>query len=73
MTEPLGPPRPGQYLPEINKRVTMNMLIQGSSTHAFLTSHYLVKDELDAIDPSLVPHYDRIAVTAVIGYWLGMP
>jgi hypothetical protein len=54
---------------EINKRLTLNVLIQGSAQHAFLTSHYLVRDELDALDPKLLPLYDRLALAGFVQYW----
>ena len=33
---------------QINKRLTLNWLIQGAAQHAGMTSHHLVRDELDA-------------------------
>lgn len=57
-------------LDEINKRLTLNLLIQGSSQHAFLTSHYLVRDELSAINPKLLRLYDQFASAAIVQYWL---
>jgi hypothetical protein len=54
---------------EINKRLTLNLLIQGSAQHAFLTSHYLVRDELNAINPKLLLLYDRIALAGFMQYW----
>src|SRR4051812_18395372 len=54
---------------EINKRLTLNLLIQGSAQHAFLTSHYLVRDELNAIDRALLPLYDKIALAGFVQYW----
>lgn len=56
-------------LEEINKRLTLNLLIQGSAQHAFLTSHYLVRDELTAINPDLLRLYDQIALGGVVQYW----
>ena len=61
-----------EYLPdEINKRLTLNLLIQGSAQHAFLTSHYLVRDELAAINPDLLRLYDQIALGGFVQYWCG--
>ena len=56
-------------LDEINKRLTLNLLIQGSAQHAFLTSHYLVRDELAAINPELIRLYDQIALAGFVQYW----
>lgn len=74
----LGPPAAtamndsAEYLlEEINKRLTLNLLIQGSAQHAFLTSHHLVRDELAAIDPNLPLLYDQIALAGFVQYWCG--
>lgn len=58
-------------LDQINKRFTLNLLIQGAATHTFLTSHHLVKDELDSINPKLAVLYDKLTVGAFVGYWYG--
>jgi hypothetical protein len=39
---------------QVQKRLTLNWLIQGAAQHAGMTFHYLVKDELNAIHPKLV-------------------
>jgi hypothetical protein len=54
---------------EINKRLTLNWLIQGASQHAGSTLHYLVRDELNAIDPQLIRLYDQFALIALLQYW----
>ncbi|MHC5542681.1 hypothetical protein ACYOEI_31025, partial [Singulisphaera rosea] len=54
---------------EINKRFTLNWLIQGAAQHAGMTAHHLVRDELDAIDPRLVPLYDEYALINLLQYW----
>jgi hypothetical protein len=54
---------------EINKRLTLNWLIQGAAQHAGMTSHHLVRDELDAIHPKLVPLYDQFALINLLQYW----
>ena len=56
---------------QINKRFTLNLLIQGAATHSFLTAHYLVKDELDEINPKLVPLYDKVSVAVILALWYG--
>jgi hypothetical protein len=60
---------PEYLLEQVNKRLTLNLLIQGSAQHAFLTSHYLVRDELAALDPNLLRLYDQIALGAFVQYW----
>jgi hypothetical protein len=54
---------------EINKRFTLNWLIQGAAQHAGMTFHHLVKDELDALDPALMPLYDQYALINLLQYW----
>src|SRR5215510_1840358 len=54
---------------EIRKRFTLNWLIQGASQHAGSTAHYLVRDELNAIDSRLVRLYDQLALIVLIQYW----
>jgi hypothetical protein len=54
---------------EINKRLTLNWLIQGAAQHAGMTSHHLVRDELDALDPRLVSLYDEYALINLLQYW----
>src|ERR1043165_2649770 len=54
---------------EIQKRFTLNWLIQGASQHAGATSHYLVRDELNEIEPRLVRLYDQVALIIVLQYW----
>jgi len=61
----------GYLLEEINKRLTLNLLIQGSAQHACLTSHYLVRDELNAINPGLLRLYDQFSLAIVVQHWCG--
>lgn len=54
---------------EINKRFTLNWLIQGAAQHAGMTFHHLVRDELDALNPKLVRLYDQYALANLLQYW----
>ena len=54
---------------EVNKRLTLNWLIQGASQHAGLTLHHLVRDELNAVDARLLHLYDQLALVNVLQYW----
>jgi hypothetical protein len=60
-----------ELLGEINKRLTLNMLIQGVACHTLLTAHHLVADELEAVQPGLVEQYDRLTVSLFLNYWIG--
>jgi hypothetical protein len=54
---------------EVNKRLTLNWLIQGAAQHAGMTAHHLVRDELDVIHPDLVRLYDLYALRNLFQYW----
>jgi hypothetical protein len=54
---------------EINKRLTLNWLIQGAAQHAGMTFHHLVRHELDALDPRLLLLYDQYALINLLQYW----
>jgi hypothetical protein len=54
---------------EINKRLTLNWLIQGAAQHAGMTAHHLVRDGLDTIHPDLVRLYDLYALVNLFQYW----
>jgi len=55
---------------EIQKRHTLNWLIQGAAQHAGMTFHHLVRDELNALDPGLLQYYDQYALINLLQYWL---
>ncbi len=55
----------------INKRLTLNLLIQGAATHAFLSAHYVVEAELNALNPKLIPLYDQVSVGGFLSCWYG--
>lgn len=54
---------------EVNKRLTLNWLIQGASEHAGLTMHHLVRDELNTLSPKLLLLYDQLALVNHLQYW----
>lgn len=54
---------------EIQKRLTLNWLIQGASQHAGMTFHHFVRDELNAINPELIRLYDHFALINLLQYW----
>lgn len=64
-------PLPRELREQINKRLTLNLLIQGSAGHAFLTAHHLIRDELNAIAPNLIRLYDKLGVCQQMGYSVG--
>jgi hypothetical protein len=54
---------------EINKRLTLNWLIQGAAQHAGMTFHHLVSDQLGAVSGGLVRLYDQYALINLLQYW----
>lgn len=58
-------------LQQTNKRLTLNLLIQGAAVHTFLTAHHLVREELESIRPGLIRLYDRMAVSLLLNYCIG--
>lgn len=55
---------------QINKRLTMNAMTQGSAVHAMLTIHHLVDKEVNAIDPTLLELYNKLSSGSHEYYWL---
>lgn len=56
---------------QINKRLTLNLLIQGAAAHTFITAHHLIARELEEIRPGLLQMYDRIVPALHLNYWIG--
>ncbi len=56
---------------QINKRLTLNLLIQGAAAHTFVTASHLVHDELEQIRPGLTRLYDRFAISGELNYCIG--
>lgn len=54
---------------EIQKRHTLNWLIQGAAQHAGMTFHHLVRDELNALNPKFLRLYDQYALINLLQYW----
>lgn len=54
---------------EINKRLTLNWLIQGAAQHGSMTLHHLVRDELAVIDVKLLHLYDQYALVNLRQWW----
>lgn len=55
---------------QINKRITLNTMTQGSAVHAMLTMHHLVDKAIKKIDPNLLDLYNKLAASSVHQYWL---
>lgn len=62
---------PAEILPYVNKRLTLNLLIQGAASHGYLTAHHLVHEELEALRPGLTSLYDRVTISAHLNHWIG--
>ena len=55
----------------VNKRLTLNLLIQGAATHGHWAAHQLVAKELADIDPELFDTYGEMMIRSRLGYWVG--
>lgn len=65
---------PGDELAHlIAKRLTLNLLIQGSAQHAMFTAHHIVRDELEDVSPGLTLLYDQFAIDGFLQFWIGEP
>lgn len=56
---------------EVNKRLSLNLLIQGAAAHAHWSAHHLVANELNALHGELMPVYDEMMIRSRLGYWIG--
>ena len=56
---------------EINKRLTLNMLIHGAAAHTFVTASHLVQDELEEIAIGLTNAYDQFTIAGQLNYLMG--
>ncbi|MEQ8838566.1 MAG: hypothetical protein RID07_17310, partial [Lacipirellulaceae bacterium] len=52
---------------------TLNLLIQGAAMHSFLTSHHLVKGELESLKRGITRRYDTLSVSFALIYFWGDP
>jgi len=52
---------------EIQKRIILNGLVHGAAMHIWKSAHYIIKDQIDRLDPMLMTLYDQY--TTSIG-WL---
>ena len=56
---------------QINKRLTLNLLIQGAAAHSYTTASHLARAELEAIRPGLNELYDGVAISCQLNYCIG--
>ena len=53
----------------VNKRLTLNLLIQGAAAHGHWKAHRLVSEQLQAINPILESTYDDMMLLSELSYW----
>ncbi len=63
----LEPEQQRRMYQEIQKRIILNGLVHGAAMHIWKSAHYIIKDQIDNLDPMLMPLYDQY--TTSIG-WL---
>ncbi|MBD3408408.1 MAG: hypothetical protein GF411_19955 [Candidatus Lokiarchaeota archaeon] len=59
-----------EMIDQINKRITINALTQGSAVDMMMTVHHLVNRELKKIDTELLNLYDKITSASHKQYWM---
>ena len=55
---------------EINKRIVMNTITQGSAVHAMQSIHHLIAEKINNISPELLKLYTRISNVASHHYYI---
>jgi hypothetical protein len=74
MDEPEEPPQLLEITPElrdqINKRLTLNTMTQGSAVHAYQSMHHLVDQRINAISPQLLQLYNSLTSVSTGIYWM---
>ena len=56
---------------QINKRLTLNLLIQGAAAHTYTSANHLVRDQLEELQPGLTRLYDQFAIAGQLNYCIG--
>jgi hypothetical protein len=68
--EPLSDEAKEKVEEEAQKRIILNSLSHGSSIHIWKSAYYLVKKELEEINPNLVELYDDYSALVSILLWM---
>jgi hypothetical protein len=55
---------------EIDKQIILNGLIQGSSIKVWSSIYFLIKDEINQINPLLIDLYDKYSALTSISFWI---
>lgn len=63
----LSPEEQRRMYQEIQKRIILNGLVHGAAMHIWKSAHYIIRDQINNLDPMLMDLYDRY--TTSIG-WL---
>lgn len=53
--------------PEIEKRRILNSIVHGAAVYQWTSAYYIVQEQLDEINPELVPNYNRLS--GLVNYW----
>ncbi|MCA9132206.1 MAG: hypothetical protein KDA45_03595 [Planctomycetales bacterium] len=64
-------PPPFAVAQQINKRLTLNLLIQGAAAHTFVSASHVVEAELEQLRPGLTQLYNRVAISGQLNYCIG--
>lgn len=66
----INPERSSVIQKEINKRIILNSIVNGSSVMVWSNIYYLIKEKLEKLNPELIDLYDKY--TAIVGLILYM-
>jgi len=65
----MSPERLAYLNAQVQKRVLLNGLVQGSAMHIWKSSHYMVKEEIDKLSPALMSLYDEYISLTSLSLW----
>jgi len=59
--------RKRELQPEIEKRRILNSIVHGCAIHQWTSAYFLVRDELNEINPNLIENYNKLS--SLVNYW----
>jgi hypothetical protein len=60
-----------QYIKdEIHKRILINAILQGASTHIYISMHHLVSEELKELNKDLPTIYSHLTLESLLSYYV---
>jgi hypothetical protein len=69
MMPDLSPERLKYLNEQVQRRIILNGLVQGSAMHIWKSSHYIVNEKLSQLSPALMPLYDEYISLTNFSLW----